>query len=87
MHSGPNQAGYFDLRALAAYSCCSVRWLRDRLADRTYPLSCYRVEGKLLVKRIEFDEWMASFRTQNDSCSLGKIVEEVVSSVARRKTA
>ena len=24
--------GYLDLKTLAAYSCCSVRWLRDRFS-------------------------------------------------------
>ena len=49
------EPGYFDLKALAAYSSCSVRWLRDRLVDRLHPLPHYRIEGKILVKREEFD--------------------------------
>ena len=58
----PVQPGYFDLKALATYSCCSVRWLRDRLVDRAHPLTHYRVGGKLLVKRDEFDCWMIAHR-------------------------
>lgn len=50
---------YFDLKALAAYSSCSVRWLRDRLVDRLHPLPHYRIEGKILVKREEFDRWLS----------------------------
>src|SRR6185295_5278868 len=56
------KTGYFDLQALAAFSCCSVRWLRDRLADHTHPLPYHRVEGKLLVKREDFDRWIDHYR-------------------------
>jgi integrase len=54
------ESGYFDLKALAAYSSCSVRWLRDRLVDRLHPLPHHRIEGKILVKREEFDRWLSS---------------------------
>jgi len=50
---------YVDLRALAGYSSCSVRWLRARLVDRVHPLPCYRVEGKLLGKIEGFDAWIS----------------------------
>jgi hypothetical protein len=59
------KTGYFDLQALAAFSCCSVRWLRDRLADGTHPLPYHRVEGKLLVKREDFDRWIDHYRDAN----------------------
>jgi hypothetical protein len=55
---------YLSLRALATYSGCSIRWLRDRLVDASHPLPCYRVEGKVLVRRSEFDVWIARFRSQ-----------------------
>ncbi len=57
---------YLGLRALASYSGCSVRWLRERLADPAHPLSCYRVGGKLLVRVSEFDAWMAAQREQRE---------------------
>jgi hypothetical protein len=54
---------YLGLRALAAYSGCCVRWLRDRLADPHHPLPCYRLpSGKILVRRSEFDAWLAKYR-------------------------
>lgn len=81
----PSTPGYFDLQALAAYSCCSVRWLRDRLANQTYPLPCYRVEGKILVKREDFDQWMATFRVVADSDGINSIVESVLSQVQPSK--
>lgn len=72
------QAKFLDLKTLAAYSSCSVRWLRDRLVDRTHPLPHYRVGGKLLVQREEFDEWMALHRIVVPSDQLSQIVESVV---------
>ena len=53
---------FLSLRALAGYSGLSVRKLRDCLADLTHPLPCYRVGGKILVRRGEFDGWIAAYR-------------------------
>jgi len=82
MHSSENRShvsiGYFDLKALSAYSSCSVRWLRDQLVDPVHPLPHYRIGGKLLVKRDEFDSWMAAHRVACPSDQLNQIVERVV---------
>lgn len=72
------QPGYFDLKALAAYSCCSVRWLRDRLVDRTHPLPHHRVGGKLLVMKEDFDRWIQAYRVSLESDRLERIVDEVL---------
>jgi excisionase family DNA binding protein len=53
---------FLSLRALAAYSGLSVRTLRAHLSDLTHPLPCYRVGGKILVRRSEFDGWIARHR-------------------------
>jgi hypothetical protein len=73
----PVQFGYFDLKTLASYSSCSVRWLRDRLIDRNYPLPHYRVGGKLLVKREEFDTWMMRFHIASKTGDLDRVVESM----------
>ena len=78
MGSVSPQLGYFDLKALASYSCCSVRWLRDRLVDRAHPLPHHRVEGKLLVKREDFDRWMDAFRVCRQHRELDRLVDEVM---------
>jgi excisionase family DNA binding protein len=52
------------LKGLAQYSGLSVRRLRDYLRDRVHPLRHYRVGGKILVKRSEFDEWVSGFRAK-----------------------
>jgi hypothetical protein len=57
---------YLSLRALAEYSGLSVRTLRTFL-ERTPPaqaLPCYRLAGKVLVRRSDFDAFMQQFRTQ-----------------------
>jgi excisionase family DNA binding protein len=72
------EPGYFTLRTLAAYSNCSVRWLRDRLMDRAHPLPHYRIGGKLLVKRDEFDQWMNVHHVVHPSDQLSQIVESVM---------
>jgi len=57
---------YLALRALAGYSGLSVRTLRDYLVDPMRPLPCYRVGGKILVRRSEFDAWIADFKAKPD---------------------
>jgi excisionase family DNA binding protein len=74
----PEQVGYLSLKALAAYASCSVRWLRARLVDQSDPLPYYRVGGKVLVKRDEFDRWMAQHREFCPSGQLDQIVDSVV---------
>jgi len=57
---------YIPLKALASYSGLSVRTLRA-LIDKSpaQALPVYRVAaGKILVRRSEFDAWMAQYRTK-----------------------
>jgi len=74
-------AGYLSLKLLSAYSECSVRWLRARLVDPYDPLPHYKIEGKILVKRDEFDRWMGAHRVCRPSDQLNQIVEDVVAQV------
>jgi excisionase family DNA binding protein len=53
---------YFSLKALATYSDLSVRTLRAYLDDFSHPLPHYRVGGKILIRRSEFDAWIAAYR-------------------------
>jgi hypothetical protein len=73
---------YLSLRALAVYSGCSVRWLRDRLGDPHHPLPSYHPEGKVLVRRSEFDTWMARYR-QVGRADVTAVVADVLAGVAR----
>src|SRR5262249_27052584 len=84
-NAGPLQPGFFDLRTLSAYSCCSVRWLRDGLVDRTHPLPHYRAGGKLLVKRDEFDCWTAAHRLVRPTTSMALWIFDGTSSMGAMK--
>jgi hypothetical protein len=53
---------FLSLKALAAYSGLGVRKLRDYLTDPVHPLPCYRIGGKIVVRRSEFDSWIARYR-------------------------
>src|SRR5262245_36559700 len=54
---------YLPLIHLADYSGLSVRTLRGYLTHPAHPLPCYRVGGKVLVRRSEFDAWAQQFRS------------------------
>ncbi len=71
------EAGYLSLRALSAYSDLSVRTLRGYLSHPARPLPHYRVGGKVLVKRSEFDAWVSGFREESTS-HVDAIVAEVL---------
>lgn len=89
MADSPSQSavGYKDLKDLADYSSCSVRWLRNRLTDKHHPLPHYRISGKLLVKVEEFDRWMAQYRVRPEPDELDRIVDGVLAQVAPRQPA
>jgi hypothetical protein len=71
---------YLTLRALADYSGMSRRWLRDRTTDPHHPLPCYRLppSGKVVVRRSEFDAWIAQYR-QVGRPDVDRLVAEVLS--------
>lgn len=68
---------FLSLKALADYSGLSVRTLRGHLADPFHPLPCYRVGGKIVVRRSEFDAWIARFR-QVGHPDVDRIVSEAL---------
>jgi excisionase family DNA binding protein len=68
---------YLSLRELRKYCGLCDRTLRSYIKDPTHPLPYYRVGGKILVKRSEFDRWMEAFH-QRDRADLDLIVQQVV---------
>ena|GEM_PF-447653 len=72
---------YLSLVGLAGYSGLSVRKLRAHLADVRHPLPCYRVGGKILVRRSEFDVWIAAYR-QRGRADVDRLVDEVIREVS-----
>jgi hypothetical protein len=70
---------YFPLKALASYSGLSVRRLRSYLTDRAWPLPFYRIGGKILVRRSDFDAWAAQFR--RDSVAIDALADDIMQSL------
>ena len=73
---------FLSLRTLASYSCVSVRKLREYLHDPVHPLPHYRVGGKIVVRRSEFDRWMQQFRRRGDA-DVERVVSEVLRDIER----
>ncbi len=55
---------YFSLKGLAGYASLSRRTLQDLVNDPQDPLPSYRMGGKLLVRKSDFDRWMSRRRNQ-----------------------
>jgi hypothetical protein len=72
---------FMSLKALASYSGLSVQKLRDFLIDPVKPLLYYRVGGKILVRRSEFDAWIARYR-MTGSVDVNAILNEVLAGIA-----
>jgi predicted DNA-binding transcriptional regulator AlpA len=64
---------FLPLEALASYSGLSRRKLWDYLTDPAHPLPCYRIGGKIVVRRSEYDAWAAHYRQIGD-VDLDKVV-------------
>jgi hypothetical protein len=72
---------FLPLKALAGYSGISVRKLREYLDDPAHPLPCYQVGGKIVVRRSEFDSWIAAYRRCGRS-DVNAIVADVLGGLA-----
>jgi hypothetical protein len=53
---------YFSIKALSSYSSLSTRLLRSFLTAADHPLPHYRLGGRVLVRRSDFDGWIQIFR-------------------------
>jgi hypothetical protein len=68
---------YLSLKALVTYSGLSVRKLRNCLRHPSHPLPHYRVDGKILIRRSEFDLWIAAYRRVGNT-EVDQIVDDVL---------
>ena len=76
--AGPCCASWcVSVKALATYSGLSVRKLRDCLRHPSHPLPHYRVDGKILIPRSEFDVWIAAYRRVGNT-EVDQIVDDVM---------
>jgi excisionase family DNA binding protein len=69
---------YLDLRGLARYSALSVGTLRAHIREGQLP--AYRVRGKVLVRRSEFDRWLERYRLKRAQ-DLEAIADEVLTEI------
>ena len=69
---------YFDLRGLNAYSSLGISTIRDHINKGALP--CFKVGGKILVRRSEFDKWIDNFRVRKNQ-ELEKIVDDVLTNL------
>jgi excisionase family DNA binding protein len=73
--------GWLSLRELTEYASVSERTLREWLHRSTDALPAVRVDGKILVRKSEFDAWLERHRIRPDSIDVGKIVDDVLKGV------
>jgi hypothetical protein len=69
---------YFDLRGLETYSALKVSTLRDYI--RCADLPHYKLKGKILIRKSEFDTWLEGYRV-NKKQDLDNIIHEVMGSL------
>ena len=67
---------YFSLKTLSNYAGLSVRRLRSYLTDRTWPLPFYRIGGRILIRRSDYDAWAAHFR--RDPAAVDALVDDIM---------
>ena len=66
---------YFDLKGLKTYSSMRVPTLREHI--KTGDLPAFKVKGKILVKKSEFDSWLEGYRI-NRNRDLDSIANEAI---------
>lgn len=71
---------YLPLRALAQYSGLSVRKLRALLVDPAHPLPHFKIGGKIVVRRSDFDGWIAAYRRRG-RVDVDAAVDEILTSL------
>lgn len=69
---------YLPLKALTCYSGLCVRTLRTYIAHPSRPLPHYKIGGKILVRRGEFDVWASQFRVRDQAGAVDALVNDVL---------
>jgi excisionase family DNA binding protein len=74
---------YFDLRGLSAYSSLGVGTIRDHIRSGSLP--SFKVKGKILIRRSEFDRWLEdNFRVSGQS--VNDMVDEILDNLKTSKS-
>ena len=69
---------YFDFPRLSAYSKLGVSTLREYIRKKGLP--GFKMNGKILIKRSEFDTWMERFRMTKER-NLESLADDVIKDV------
>ena len=69
---------YLDLQKLSEYSSLAVPTLRDYIKRGTLPH--YKLLGKIVIKKSEFDGWMEQFKVDKTD-ELESLVEDAIASL------
>jgi len=77
------EPAYLDLPRLAEYSSLGLSTLRDHI--RRDGLPAYKVKGKILVNRQEFDQWIKRFRVGKNQ-DLDSLVDEIMDDLKGNRT-
>ena len=77
---------YFSLKGLAHYASLSRRTLQELVNDPADPLPSYRVGAKILVRKSEFDAWMAR-RRNTTALALATLARADAAALLGAKTA
>jgi Helix-turn-helix domain len=68
----------YDLKGLSAYCSLGVPTLRDHIKSEDLP--CFKVKGKILVRRSEFDAWLEGYRV-NKKQEINTIVDDIMAGI------
>ena len=69
---------YYDLRGASGYSSMAVSTIRDHISFGSLP--AYKVGGKILIRRSEFDSWIEAFQI-NKKQDLNVLVDDVLNNL------
>jgi len=69
------EVGYLDLKKLSVYASLGIPTLRERLREGKLPF--YKLRGKILVRKADFDEYMQSYRVDRSE-DLDEVVNDVI---------
>jgi excisionase family DNA binding protein len=69
------EAEYLDLKKLSVYTSVAIPTLRERLREGKLPF--YKLRGKILVRKSDFDEYMQSYRVDKRE-GLDELVDDVI---------
>lgn len=74
---------YFDLRRLSVYSSLGVGTIRDYIREGTLPY--FKIKGKILIRKSEFDEWMEEHRGESHQ-DINGMVNEIMNNLKTGKS-